>query len=147
MTDTEDTMSRRLHHWRLGHLHVFAGWVAEMKQYDPLPLPENPTFEDLVFRRHNDGRVGHLHALHTTHDGKLISVTIGGLNDGTPEAPYEMMDAAGETHAPLTEDGVTEIMRAAVPRESSLPVERCLHALRVVGLDGKWRCQKCASVI
>lgn len=87
--------------------------IPSMKQYDPLPLPENPTFDDLLFRRHNDGRVGHLHALHVTHDGKFISVTIGGLNDGTPEAPYEMMDDAGETHAPLTEDGVTELMRAA----------------------------------
>lgn len=84
-----------------------------MQKLEPLPLPQDPTFEDLLFRRHSDKRVGHLHALHVTNDGKFVSVTIGGLNDGTPEAPYEMMTDDGETHAPLTEDGVTELLRAA----------------------------------
>lgn len=75
-----------------------------MKLIEPLSLPASPTFDDLLFRRHGDRLVGHLHALHILADGRRVSVTIGGRNDGTPEAPYEMMDADGETHAPLTEE-------------------------------------------
>lgn len=82
-----------------------------MKLIEPLPLPANPTFDDLLFRRHSDGLAGHLHALHTLTDGRLVSITIGGHNDGTPDAPYEMMDANSETHAPLTEDGVTALLQ------------------------------------
>lgn len=87
------------------------------RKWEPLPLPKNPTFDDLLFRRHGDFIVGHLHALHTLEDGQLVSITIGGRNDGTQEAPYEMMTPDGETHAPLTENGVTALLAKCINGE------------------------------
>lgn len=77
----------------------------------PLPLPANATFADLVFRQHPDGKPDHLQALHRGRAGKF-SVTRGGLNFGEPGAPYEMQGPDGEIHAPLTQDGVTELLQA-----------------------------------
>jgi hypothetical protein len=79
---------------------------------EQLPLPPNPSFDDLIFTPHSDGRPGHLHALHQLDNRWWISVTRGGSNDGTPEAPYEMMVVPnGETHAPLTQSDVTALLR------------------------------------
>lgn len=85
---------------------------AMKERLKPLPLPANPTFEDLVFRPHYDGDPTHTHALHQWPGGRTISITKGGSNFGTPEAPYEMMDSTGEIHAPLTPAEVTELLRS-----------------------------------
>ncbi len=81
-----------------------------MKPLSELPLPSNPSFDDLVFRPHPDGKEGHVQALHKIGDGK-VSVTRGGWNFGEPEAPYEMMSPDGEIHAPLTQEDVTRLLR------------------------------------
>lgn len=76
----------------------------------PLQLAHGATFSDLIFRPHTDGDPGHTHALHVFPNGRLISITRGGQNFGTPRAPYEMQDWDGQIHAPLTSGEVTEIM-------------------------------------
>jgi hypothetical protein len=78
---------------------------------DPLPLPAHPTFDDLVFRPHRDGLDGHTHALHKFSGERTVSVTCGGRNFGTPEAPYEMQAPDGEIHAPLTSQQVTNLLQ------------------------------------
>lgn len=84
-----------------------------MKQpLDPLPIRAHASFYDLVFRPHRDGRLGHLHALHVLPSGNTVSITRGGLNDGEPGAPYEMLAPDGEIHAPLTVDDVTRLLSA-----------------------------------
>lgn len=77
---------------------------------DRLPLPDAPTFNDLVFRPHPDGNQSHFQALHSFRDG-VLSVTLGGRNSGVPDAPYEAQTPDGEIHAPLTADGVSELLR------------------------------------
>lgn len=81
-----------------------------MTPLDPLPLPDNPSFPDLIFRQHPDGRQGHTQALHTLGAGR-VSITCGGLNLGEPRAPYEMQSPDGEIHAPLTADDVTRLLQ------------------------------------
>lgn len=82
-----------------------------MDRLEPLPLPERPTFSDLVFRPHPDGILGHTQALHAwPSEMGFVSITRGGCNYGTTEAPYEMMGPDGDIHAPLTEEGVTQVL-------------------------------------
>ena len=73
-------------------------------------------FRDLVFRPHADKVLGHLHALHTYANGSTVSITRGGCNQGTADAPYEMMTPDGHVHAPLTTEGVTELLRVWAPK-------------------------------
>lgn len=82
-----------------------------MTPLQPLPLPERAAFSDLVFRPHPDGIGGHTQALHVIGKG-VISVTRGGQNFGTNEAPYEVMAPNGEIHAPLTAEMVTDLLRS-----------------------------------
>jgi hypothetical protein len=82
-----------------------------MKHLDPLPLPDLANFSDLVFRPHPSRLGGHIQALHRIASG-TVSVTRGGLNDGTTYEPYEMMTPDGETHAPLTQSMVSELLSA-----------------------------------
>lgn len=102
---------------------------AKMKAREPLPLKYGASFDDLVFLPHKDGDPLHLHALHRFPDGRKISVTRGGQNFGTEDAPYEMQDWDGEIRAPLTAHDVTDIIATATisnetmtAQESAKPV-------------------------
>lgn len=86
--------------------------MNDMQILEPLPLPRNPRFEDLVFRPHRDGLPDHSHALHKFEDGRIVSITKGGRNMGEPGAPYEMQSPDGEIHAPLTSHDVAGLLIA-----------------------------------